>query len=490
MIIIVFGHGSMIFILGFDVGVIILTLSQILNYLTLKIFYPFAGFIYPILGITFIQYVLFISFSNIATFMLFLIQPMFEYFATNYVLFLLQLIIITSMMFFMLFSNYMGIIMFCRMTFIFCLNSIWVQTNGAIRSFTINNVVVNSRRNLLLHSSWQLSTFLLCIVGYIWSQLNSMNISMYFNGLYISSSLMAFDIILFFLMAPTFIFALLYLVLIPAKKLRIKYYDESCFDVVKRTWSFIMNDILHIIKIKYVNLLVMVNVLGAINSMMILFIFGIFLQKLLNLDVMEVGFYTLIQGISELFVMIVNLNKHINRKKLSVISGIISIIFVALLFGSIYLTLNICTKQQFETKWYCQWLSILYSDHYYQEEDVNHKHHHHDDVEIEEDVNIIVNKFILIILFFGVFFGHETFVATVNACIFRECRKHNTPNAAYPLWNIIVIFATFIGQLFVGFLWIYFNEIYSMLIILIVMFIIDIVAFLLLFYALVLYKKR
>eukprot|EP01084_Bolivina_argentea_P114641 204051_1 len=37
----------------FDIGVITLTLSQILNYLTLKLFYPFAGFIYPILNINF-----------------------------------------------------------------------------------------------------------------------------------------------------------------------------------------------------------------------------------------------------------------------------------------------------------------------------------------------------------------------------------------------------------------------------------------------------
>merc|ERR1711920_363851 len=116
--------------------------------------------------------------------------------------------------------------MFCRMILIFCVNTIWIHSNIAIRQFTMNNSVVCSRRQLLLRSSWQISTFLLCAVGYIWMELESMEIV-------IGYGITPIHIILFLLIGPTFICSLMFLTFVPSKHLRIKYLDESCIAVTK-----------------------------------------------------------------------------------------------------------------------------------------------------------------------------------------------------------------------------------------------------------------
>ena len=54
---------------------------------------------------------------------------------------------------------------------------------------------------------------------------------------------------------------------------------------MQRTVSLITEDMVHIIRLRSVRLLVMANVLGATASTMMLFIFGLWLQTLFNLDI-------------------------------------------------------------------------------------------------------------------------------------------------------------------------------------------------------------
>lgn len=166
---------------GFDIGVVLLTFSQILNQIALKMVYPFAGFIFPVLGLSYCEYVLFVAISNIGTVLLFIVQPLFEYLPTNYVLFLVQWIaffatvsMVSSAVYLHGdFSRNLVTLTLSRMLFVFCVNAIWVHCNGAIRSLTIKNVVVHSRRNLLFRCSRQISSFLLLAVAHLWTLLDS-----------------------------------------------------------------------------------------------------------------------------------------------------------------------------------------------------------------------------------------------------------------------------------------------------------------------------
>ena len=289
---------------------------------------------------------------------------------------------------------------------------------------------------MLLHSSWTISTFSLCLVSYAWSLRFDLNLT------------------LCALLAPTLIFSASYLALIPTKKLRIKYGDESLLGVVARTWSLILNDVAHILPIKNVKLLLFVNILGATNSIMFLFIFGIWLQTFFDFDIFGVGLYTLVQGVSELMLMVlmlaVDTKKRSTYSMISILAATTSILSVAALFGSTYLTMNrLCAHSE----WLC----------------------------IKNRGN--TNHSLLALSMFGIMFGHEAFVSTVNSAVFRECRKNNTPNAAYPLWNGIGSTASFIGQITVGLIWHYGDQ-HAMLFILALMLALDVIALFLFIYTL------
>lgn len=261
-------------------------------------------------------------------------------------------------------------------------------------------------------------------------------------------------------MAPTLILSIFYLIFVPSKTLRIKYHDESNCSVIHRTLSFILKDMARILRVRSLRWLVIANMIGATTSMMMLFIFGLWLQSMFHLNVVGVALFTVVLSSAELSVLIMNLSHCVHRNRMGIAAGMISIIFVALCYGSTYLTVNVCDHRNgsMEMQWLCEWISMGHFDMF------------------SENDSLSINMVFAVLCLFGIFIGHEAFVSTLNSSIFRECRRSNTPNAAYPLWNIIDTVGNVVGPLTVGMLWVFCGQTHSMLTILPLICILDVVA--------------
>ena len=162
--------------------------------------------------------------------------------------------------------------------------------------------------------------------------------------------------------------------------------------------------------------------------------------------------------------MTMNLSQCIDRNRLGIIGGTVAIGFAALCFGSTYLTVNVCSGDDdiFDRQyWLCEWMSIGVHG---------------------QNASLSMNRIFLSICLSVIFIGHEAFVSSLSSSIFRECRRNNTPNAAYPLWSIIGTAANFSGPLTAGMLWVFCGQTDSMLIILPFMCMLDVVALCILIY--------
>ncbi len=184
----------------------------------------------------------------------------------------------------------------------------------------------------------------------------------------------ALNSILCVLAAPTAVISIFYLLSIPPKSLRIKYDDESMCSVLQRTVRVMAADTVHIIRVRSVRWLMIANVLGATASTMMLFIYGLWLQTLFNLDIVGVALFTVIQPASELPAMTLTLSLCIDRNRMGTAAVIAAIGF-------------------------CEWMAI------------GQRH--------AQSNSLSINCLFATVSLSVVFGGHHIFVHTLNSSIFR-----------------------------------------------------------------------